>query len=224
MARPEAVLFDLDDTLVRPPGDAPERLRRAFEAVGVEPLFDRAAVERGVSRVEGESPLDLRVKAFRAAARETGGSPEAAERVARAYEPAPPEAHEPVPGAAGVVQTLGERGFDLGLVTNGAESEQRPKLRRAGLADAFDAEFFATPERGIKPDPAPFRTAASDLGYAPADCVYVGDAYETDIEPAADLGVTTVWVPTGEGERPAPAADAVLSAIDDLPALSWASR
>ncbi len=219
-------MFGLDDTLVRPPSDAPERLRRAFEAVGVAPFFRTEDVTRWVPEVEGESPLDLRVKSFRAAARDVAGEgapdePAAiAERVARAYEPAPPEAHEPVAGASEVVRTLGERGHDLGLVTNGAESGQRPRLRRLGLADAFDATFLATPETGIKPDPTPFRTVLDRLGRAPSDCVSVGDGYETDVEPAIEMGMHTVWVPVGEPDRPAPAADAVradLRAVLDRP-------
>lgn len=255
---PEAVLFDLDETLVTGPDDADERLRQAFAAVGRSPFFSPADVRRWVGRVEGADPTDLRVKAFRGAAREAATSDErdpendddtaaaaardddtaaesgdardgdapvdpdraatVGERVARAYEPAGPTEYEPLPGARAAVETVRERGFAVGLVTNGAREPQRAKLREAGLADAFDATFFATPERGIKPDPRPFTTTADALGVAPSDCVSVGDGYETDVVPAADLGMTTVWV--GDGD--APEADYVIagpSAVPTVPVL-----
>lgn len=239
---PEAVVFDLDETLVTGPDDADERLRQAFAAVDRRPFFSPADVRRWVGRVEGADPTDLRVQAFRGAARaaatsdepeqddsdvpvESDGAwngdapaePERAaaigERVARAYEPAEPTAYEPLPGAREAVETVRTRGFAVGLVTNGAREPQRAKLREAGLADAFDATFFATPERGIKPDPRPFTTTADALGVTPGDCVSVGDGYETDVVPAADLGMTTVLVGSGD----APAADYVVAGPSAVP-------
>ncbi|MFB6176033.1 MAG: HAD family hydrolase, partial [Halobaculum sp.] len=193
---------------------------------------------------DGESPLDLRVKSFRGAAREaaesvgdeTGASADAdrqtpgppadpdeaaavGERVARAYEPPAPAEYEQCPGARAAVETLRDRGFALGLVTNGAEEPQRAKLRTTGLDGLFDATFFATPERGIKPDPRPFTTTADALGVAPEACVSVGDGYETDVEPAATLGMATVWVTADEGTATGPAPTATVEAVRRLPDL-----
>lgn len=221
MSPSRPIIFDLDRTLVRPPDDGPERLRRAFDRADVPPFFGVEDVNRWIPRVEGESALDLRLKVFRAIAREADESEADAERVARAYEPPAPDEHEPIPGAERVVRTFQERGTPLALVTNGAESTQREKLRLLGVEDAFDATFFATPETGIKPDPAPFTAAAADLGRVPDECVSVGDRYEIDIEPARDLGMTTVWFPDGSPDRDAPAADHVIERLTALLDTPW---
>lgn len=92
----------------------------------------------------------------------------------------------------------------------------RPTASRRAFDVAAVDPFFATPEPGIKPDPTPFRTVVDRLGHAPTDCVSVSDGYETDVEPASDLGMHTVRVPTDTPDRPAPAADTV---CDDLRAV-----
>lgn len=217
----EALLFDLDDTLVRPPDDGDERLAAAFEDAGVEPFFTLADFARWMPKVDGESPLDLRIQCFRGIAEESGRSPEAAERVARAFEFPSPSEFTPVESAAEVVTTLGKRGYDLALLTNGREDKQRAKLRTLGLEGAFDATCFGCPDRGFKPDPAPFETVLDDLGVDPEAAVKIGDRHDVDVEPAADMGITTVWYPPGGVDRDAHLADVVVEDLETLLNEPW---
>ena len=46
----------------------------------------------------------------------------------------------------------------------------------------------------FKPDPALYLRALGDAGVGPNECVMIGDRLDNDIEPAATLGMATVWV------------------------------
>src|SRR6056297_1984364 len=123
MSPPSTLLFDLDETLVHPPDDGPARLAAAFESAGVEPFFAIEDFARWMPKVEGESPLDLRLQCFRGIAEEEGRPVDDAERVARAFEMPSAAEFVPVDSATEVVTTLGDRGYDLALVTNGPEEK-----------------------------------------------------------------------------------------------------
>lgn len=219
----EALLFDLDGTLVHPPDDGDRRLAAAFADAGVEPFFTVEEFAARIPEVEAESHLDLRLRCFRAIAREAGESDAAAEEVARAF--ALPAAAEFIPAAGGRETVLGlrERGHDLALVTDGPEPKQREKLRQMGLEDVFDAAVFGDPDRGLKPDPAPFRTALAGLDARPGDAVVIGDRPRVDIAPGNTLGMRTVWVAPGDSPPPDPdvAADAVITDIRTLLDAPW---
>lgn len=217
------LLFDLDATLVHPPDDGDERLAAAFAAADVDPFFTIEEFARRIPTVEAEGPLDLRLRCFRAIARDVGEAEAAAERVARAFEPPAASEFVPAAGASETVRGLRDRGHDVALVTNGPEARQREKLRLLDLEDAFDATVFGDPDRGLKPDPAPFRTALEALSAAPTEAVKIGDRPAVDIEPAARLGLGTVWVPPGDpaAHEAEVAADAVVADLAELLDEPW---
>lgn len=221
MGEHTAILFDLDETLVRQPNDGDERLQDAFDEVGAEPFFDHDDFEQWVPYVEGENDLDLRIKCFNEIAREMGKSPSTAEAVARAYDRPPGEAFEPIADAANVVSLLKKKGYLVGLVTNGSERRQRTKLRLLGLEDSFDAMYFGTPETGLKPDPRPFEVVLAELGVTPDEAVKIGDLLDVDIAPANTLGMTTVWFPT-DRTRQSPVPDVTINHLPELVSEPWA--
>jgi putative hydrolase of the HAD superfamily len=201
----DSVLFDIDGTLCeyRRPGD--EVLERAFDAVGVEPLFAVADYyERyGEFAPVAEGPTELREMAFEAIATERGYPAALGRALAREYaERRDHAAVNPLPGVPEVVNDLAaER--RVGLVTNGGPEMQWDKLKTLGLADRFEVVVFAghhNEEWGhvpAKPDPEPFRLACDALGVAPERTAHVGNAPEADVAGAAAAGLTSVLV----GER-----------------------
>ena len=126
---------------------------------------------------------------------------------------------------ARLLATLVERGFQLGVVSNGC-----------GNVETLCADFGYTPFLSLivdsrhvglfKPDPAIFLHAAEKLGGDPATILMVGDSFERDIVPAKKAGLKTAWL---EGpvprQCPDPAwVDLHLRKLADLPrALSAAS-
>jgi putative hydrolase of the HAD superfamily len=112
---------------------------------------------------------------------------------------------------------LAERGFELGVVSNGC-----------GNVDKLCADFGYTPflsaivdSRCVgvcKPDPAIFTYALQKLGREPGETMMVGDSFERDIVPAKRLGMKTAWLEGAERrDCPDPSlVDFRLRALGDL--------
>jgi putative hydrolase of the HAD superfamily len=213
----ETVLFDLDDTLCTYTESTEAVLRDAFSRVGVDPFFDTDDFERWIPKVHAESALDLREQCFAGIARERGRDPAVGHAVAAAYEPRPPEAVDPVPGAEAALSALGEE-FRLGLVTNGARETQHRKLDALGFADSFETVVCATPETAIKPDPDPIHRALDAPDTDPAEAVLVGDSLASDVAGARNAGVTPVWVggDGGDAAQSEPVPSVVVESVADL--------
>ncbi len=83
----EAVLFDIDGTLVEYERTAGDLLPLAFEATGVDPFFRAADYQAryGAFAAESEDVQDLRERCFVDIARQEGRDPEVGRAVARAY-------------------------------------------------------------------------------------------------------------------------------------------
>lgn len=103
--------------------------------------------------------------------------------------------------AAGNVELLAElreRGFTLGVVSNGC-----------GNVDKLCDDFGYTPFLSVivdsrrvglfKPDPAIFAHAAEKLGRDPSEIMMVGDSFDRDVRPAKKIGMKTAWL---EGVEP----------------------
>jgi len=93
---------------------------------------------------------------------------------------------------------LAERGFTLGVVSNGCGNVDR-------LCDDFGYTPFLSAivdSRRVglfKPDLAIFRHAAEKLGRDPGEIMMVGDSFERDVRPAKQIGMKTAWL---EGVEP----------------------
>src|SRR5256886_14558088 len=120
---------------------------------------------------------------------------------------------------AQLLAILAERGFELGVVSNGC-----------GNVETLCADFGFAPFLSLivdsrrvgfcKPDPAIFRHAAEKLGVDPGTILMVGDSFDRDVVPAKKVGMKTAWV---EGARPRECPDPSLvdlhlRRLADLPA------
>lgn len=97
-----------------------------------------------------------------------------------------------VPGARELVERLGAR-FRLGLIANQGV-ECRARLAELGLLDRFEVVALSEEHDLFKPDHRLFLRALEQAGADPSRCAMIGDRLDNDIEPAARLGMTTVWV------------------------------
>jgi putative hydrolase of the HAD superfamily len=85
-------------------------------------------------------------------------------------------------------------GMRFGVITNGESVQQRAKIAALGLTEAF-AVVVASGDIGIaKPDPRIFRHAVRQLGTVPERCAFVGDRRDTDALAAAAVGMKGVWL------------------------------
>ena len=128
-------------------------------------------------------------------------------------------------GNAKLLATLVERGFELGVVSNGCGNVER--LCRDFGYSSFLSVIVDSRRVGLfKPDPAIFFCAAGKLGGDPGTMMMVGDSFERDVRPAKTAGMKTAWLEgTPARECPDPSqVDLRLRRLADLPAaLSAAS-
>lgn len=217
---PEAVTFDLDDTIVsyrRSPGEV---LAAAFEAAGVEPLFPVEAYYERFDEFNDrtDSMAELRSSCFAALAEERGHDPALGRRVADAFAAA--RDHRDVAwcsGAESLLDALEAAEVPTAVVTNGPRDAQSAKVEAVGLDGRADSVVYAGHDTAAKPDPEPFERALEPIGVDPADAVHVGDSRRTDVAGARAVGMGTVWVSVGDDHD----ADRAVSSLAELCESGW---
>jgi putative hydrolase of the HAD superfamily len=92
---------------------------------------------------------------------------------------------------------LRERGVRVGILSNTIWSADyhRGVFERDGVLDLIDADVYSSEIEWTKPHPQAFRAAASALGVAPAEAVYVGDRPFEDVHGSQVAGMRAIWVP-----------------------------
>jgi len=207
----DAVLFDLDDTLLdystardagirawvqevdadRHPGDAVRAWRELEEH-----HFRRYSA----GEVSFDEQRRARLRAFWPHLSDAGD--DELDRAFAAYFVHTEAAWAPVPGAVETVKALAAR-MPVGVLTNGHVELQARKLRVLGIPDV---PLFASSELPApKPDVRAFEAACTELGAAPLRTVMVGDDLTNDVEGAMLAGLRAVWFCRGAaGTSPAP--------------------
>jgi putative hydrolase of the HAD superfamily len=73
-----------------------------------------------------------------------------------------------------------------------------------------------------KPDPRIFELAMERLSLPPEHAAFIGDSYERDMMPSAQLGLKTIWLkgPNPRAPEHAPPVDAVIARLSELEALA----
>jgi phosphoglycolate phosphatase len=183
--RPDALVFDLDGTLVDSLADLAASMDHALAACGL-PTHGPAAYRGWIGG--GLDDLVRRATGDRARAEVT-----AAFRAR--YGAHLLDATRPYPGVAALIDALAAGGVPLGVASNKPDA-----WTRAIVEGLFPGRFAIAlgPEAvgARKPDPAMLRAAAAALGVAPAHCAYVGDT-EVDVASAAAAGMTSIGVAWG---------------------------
>lgn len=208
---PRAILFDLDDTLIRAyaqPEEAWTRLLHVF-APHLD-AHDPAAIERIRVAIMGEARafwedraaaakwrLDIpgaRRLSVRRGLERLGYRDEAlADHIADAFTELRRAEYRLYPDAHATVDALRERGVKLALVTNGAGETQRAKIERFDLTHRFH-HIQIEGEFGMgKPELDVYRHALERLGCDAGDAWMVGDNYEWEVEAPQKLGVCGIW-------------------------------
>ncbi len=94
----------------------------------------------------------------------------------------------PHPDVFSTLSALRQKGYRLGVITNGTARTQACKLDYSGLRPYMDLVVLAGEEGIQKPDPRVFQMAAARLGVPCACCVFVGDHPINDLEGARHAG------------------------------------
>ncbi|HEY6133046.1 MAG TPA: phosphoglycolate phosphatase [Rubrivivax sp.] len=217
----QAVLFDLDGTLLDTAGDIALALRRAFGARGLAGpaeadvrlmigrgaplLVERACVALGQT-LDAEAKATLVEGFFHYYGRLQDDDECAA---------------EPYAGAREALQALHAAGLPLAIVTNKQQRFALGLLKRLGLAPYLSLVVGGDTCERRKPDPQPLQWACAQLGADTARTLMVGDSVN-DVLAARAAGTPVVCVPYGYNEgqdsRTLPC-DAMVETLADLPAM-----
>ena len=172
MNNPEAIIFDLDGTLIhsapdlhaaanamlndleRPALDLPTVI--SFIGNGVEKL-----VERSLDATGGFEP-SLRQEAL--------------ERFLTFYQQNMTTLTRPYPGVVSALQAFRDAGIPLGICTNKPTGPAQDICASLELTQFFDVICGAEDGQPKKPDPAPLLGCADALNASPPNVLYVGDS------------------------------------------------
>ncbi len=219
LLRADAVLLDLDGTLVDTAPDLAEGVRRMLADLG-RPAPDPSSVEDWIG--DGVARL---VK--RALTGDRDGEPDPAlyergyARFLEHYGRHVSDRSRPYPGVREGLEALRASGRSLACITNKMGIFTEALLRDLDLAARFALVVSgdALPRR--KPDPLPLLHACGELGVEPRHCVYVGDS-PVDARAARAAGLAFVAVSYGyrrglDARSLSP--DRVVDSLADLPGL-----
>ena len=217
MTLPEAIIFDLDDTILDDSG-------------GMESCWQEAC-RRGVERLDESDPTTLMAAIFRqrdwywgdpdrhregrmdlrAASRgivekallDLGFDlPDLAREIADGYRDLREERLCLVPGAMETLEWLRAQGVRLGMITNGSAAGQRAKIERFGLAPYFES-ILVEGESGLgKPHCEVYEAVLGTLACDAAQVWSVGDNLEWDVGAPQALGVYGIWVDVAGTDLP----------------------
>lgn len=191
----EAVLFDLDGTLLDTIQDLAEGANRMLAEIG-RPLRTQAEIHGFVGK--GIPNLVRRCLTEGAAASEE--EIEAAVAVFRRHYARVNGLHTRIyPGVEESLANLAGQGFRLACVTNKAADFTEPLLARMGLARWFDAVVSGDTLPVKKPDPAVIHHTCALLGVTPEAALMIGDS-ENDALAARRVGAPVLLLTYGYSE------------------------
>jgi len=194
--RPQALLFDLDGTLIDSAPDLAGTANDMRERRGMtllpyarlRPMVGSGA--RGmVGAAFGVKPGDADFEALREEFLEH--YPGRSLRETRVFGEVEP-----------LLQRIESIGVPWGIVTNKIERYTLPIVDGLGLAQRAGAVVCGDTTPHAKPHPQPLLEAARRLGVAPQTCVYIGDDLR-DVQAGRAAGMQTIavgWGYLGEGE------------------------
>lgn len=99
-----------------------------------------------------------------------------------------------LPGALELIKLLKREGYQLAVISNGAEMTRVSTLKTLQIFPYLDCVVSSGAFGTKKPDAAIFEHVVKTLGCLPSECVYVGDHPVLDIEGARLAGLHAVWV------------------------------
>ena len=212
----QAVMIDLDGTMVDTIGDFEVALNRALADVQV-PVANRALIERSIGK--GSEHLIRSVLKHQLALPEVAGSAREVEqlftpvweRYEQHYLSINGEFSKVFPGVIEGLEQLQAMGLPLACLTNKPVSFTTPLLKDKGLSNYFDQVFGGDSFERKKPDPLPLLKTCEALRSSPARTLMVGDS-SNDAQAADAAGCPVVLMTYGynHGEP-----------IQNTPALAW---
>ena len=199
----QAILFDLDDTLISLRGCESEALQRTLSAAGllrqlpadftlVAESFARTSSGYWAARtVDGHMQYtreQITEHSLRDFLREYSLDVSRSERLAEQYWTEFCRSKALTPGALDTLNHL-SRPYRLGMITNGYIDSQRGRLKATGLTRYFDPILISEEVGVAKPDAAIFELALAALQLGRDEVLYIGDSISHDYQGCLNAGI-----------------------------------
>ena len=212
----DAILFDLDGTLIEPDSEALDNLTRRLQPLQrFLPKRDAAWAARRIL-MSAEGPANSLLTFLNRIGLDDS-SFDLGDRLRRLQGLHTPLNFRPVDGVGEMLHDLSHR-YHLGLVTTRCCAHAEAFLQQQGLTDLFQVVVGREDTWRIKPHPSPVRHAAEQLDLVTERCLLVGDT-TTDIYAARSAGARSAGVLCGLGtkaELEGAGADLILSTTTEL--------
>jgi len=198
----EAILFDLDNTLI----DFMLMKRKSCEAA-MDAMVNsglRTSKKDGMRTLYGlygEKGIEYN-RIFQEFLKKTAGRVDyriLAKGVV-AYRKAQIAYVRPYPGTVKTLLKLRERGLKLGIVSDAPSVNAWIRLVEMGIEDFFDVVVTLSDTGKEKPSKIPFLEAVKKIGINPENILFVGDRPGRDIKGAKAAGMKTVFAKYGDLE------------------------
>jgi HAD superfamily hydrolase (TIGR01549 family) len=90
---------------------------------------------------------------------------------------------------------LRNKGYQLGIITNGPTEHQLKKIEILGLEKYIprDLIFISDEVGAAKPNPEIFDVAANTIAFSPRELLYVGDSWTNDVTGPSNAGWQAIW-------------------------------
>jgi len=206
---PDAILFDLDGTLIDSAGDIATAANRALEDMG-RPARTELEVRGFIG--DGVSPLMERCMGTSI---EPATVDEAVTRFRVHYETCALDTTSLFPGVGTLLETLSA---PMAVISNKPEGFCRRILEGLNAARWFDLVGGGDTFEKRKPSPIPFTHACTRLGARPDRAVVVGDGRQDMIagKAAGCRAVGVLWGQASEDQLRMAGADTVVETVDAL--------
>ncbi|PIT80335.1 phosphoglycolate phosphatase [Limnohabitans sp. 15K] len=217
----EAVIFDLDGTLVNTLGDFQVALHRTMADLDLPPVSD-ALIEQTIGK--GSEHLIRSLLAHQIARPEVKGAGQACaaltvdalfdrawQRYQHHYLAINGQFANVYPGVMDVLNDLSAKGMPMACLTNKPLAFAQALLKDKALTSFFCPMFGGDSFERKKPDPLPLLKTCEALGTSPARTLMVGDS-SNDAQAAHAAGCPVVLVTYGYNHG---------QPVQDTPAAAW---
>lgn len=100
---------------------------------------------------------------------------------------------KPEPGVIALMKLLKSKGIYIGIGTDMTALIQYKKLEKLQVASMIDA-IVTSEEAGVeKPDTKFFKLCVQKTGFAPEECLFIGDNLEKDVRGPQEIGMQSIW-------------------------------
>ena len=182
----QAVLFDLDGTLLDTLEDLADATNAALAVMGLPPHPLQA-----YKHFVGDGMENLVRRAMRQERPDAASLARGIELTRREYAGRWAEKTRPYPGIPELLDGLSRRGIPMAVLSNKPDEFTRLCVTRFLAGWHFQAVQGAVPDLPRKPDPGGARAIAAEIGVAPGNVLYLGDT-NTDMQTAVAAGMFPV--------------------------------